>query len=79
MNPFDAIALRRAALLDEIATGRELMSITVKGLRQDFALASLGFTAGQLIGRTGWLRIAGVAVLALTLGRSIATRIFARR
>jgi hypothetical protein len=79
MKPFDAIALRRAALLEEMATGRELMSITVKSLRQDFALASLGFTAGQLLGRRGWLRIAGVAVLALTLGRSIATRIFARR
>jgi hypothetical protein len=79
MKPFDAIARRRAALLEEMAIGRELMSVTVKSLRKEFALASLGFTAGQLLGRKGWLRVAGAAILALTLGRSIATRIFARR
>jgi hypothetical protein len=79
MKPFDAIAQRRAALLEEIGSGRELMALTVKSLRKEFALAGLGFTAGQLIGRKGWLRVAGVAVLALTLGRSIVTRLLGRR
>ncbi len=73
-GPLAAITLRRAALLQEIGGERELMALTVQSLRKDLALASLGFTAGQLLGRKGWLRIAGVTVLALTLVRSLAAR-----
>jgi hypothetical protein len=78
-EPFDTIAVRRAALIQEIGNGREDIALIVQSLRKDFALASLGFAAGQLLGRKGWLRAAGVAMLALTLGRSLLARLLPAR
>lgn len=76
---FDAIAGRRAVLLEEIGQTRGEMTLAAMDMRKELAWASLGLVASQLVGRKRWLRITGLAVLAVSLGRPLLARFFPGR
>jgi hypothetical protein len=76
---FEAIALRRAALVEEIGFVREGMALTVQSLRKELAWASLGLMATQLIGRKRWLRVTSLVALAVALGRPLLAHFFPSR
>ena len=78
-NRFEAIALRRSALVEEIGYGREGMVLAVQGLRKELAWASLGLMVSQLIGRKRWVRVTGLAALAISLGAPLLARFFPAR
>jgi hypothetical protein len=78
-SPFDAIALRRAALVEEIGIARDGLAIAVQGLRKELAWASLGLMLSQLLGRKRWVRVAGLTALAVSLGSRLLARFFPAR
>jgi len=78
-NRFEAIALRRAALVEEIGAAREGMALTVQGVRKELAWAGLGLMVSQLFGRKRWLRVARLAVLAVSLGGPLFAQFFPAR
>lgn len=78
-SPFDAIALRRAALVEEIGIARDGLVIAVQGLRKELAWASLGLMLSQLVGRKRWVRAAGLTALAVSLGSRLLARLFPAR
>lgn len=78
-SPFDAIARRRAVLVDEIGFERERMAVTLEGLRKQMAMASLGLMVSQFVGRSRWLRIAALAAVAVSMSGTVLARLFAAR
>jgi len=78
-SPFDAIARRRSQLVEEIGLERIRVAITLQSLRKELALASLGLMVSQLIGRHRWLRIAGLAGLAISLSGPVLAYFFPGR
>ncbi len=78
-NRFEAIALRRAALVEEIGVAREGMTLAVQGLRKELAWAGLGLMVSQLIGRKRWLRIVGLGALAVSLAGPLLAHFFPAR
>ncbi len=67
-NRLRAIALRRRALGAEIEDERALLRELLADLRNDVAVAGLGFLAGRLAARHRWVRralvLGGVAAMA---------------
>lgn len=78
-SPFDAIARRRAVLVDEIGLERERMAVTLQSLRKQMAMASLGLMVSQFVGRSRWLRIATLAAVAVSMSGTVLARLFAAR
>lgn len=78
-SPFDAIARRRALLVDEIGLERERMAVTLQSLRKQMAIASLGLMVSQFVGRSRWLRIAALAAVAVSMSGTVLARLFAAR
>lgn len=70
MNRLDHIALRRAALLAQIAHTRDAVGQTVRGVRSAVAPVTLGIAAGQALAGRPWLRAAGlIGLAAMTMRR----------
>jgi hypothetical protein len=78
-SPFDAIARRRAVLVDDIGFERERMAVTLESLRKQMAMASLGLMVSQFVGRSRWLRIAALAAVAVSMSGTVLARLFVAR
>jgi hypothetical protein len=78
-SPFDAIARRRAVLVDEIGFERERTAVTLESLRKQVAMASLGLVVSQFVGRSRWLRIAALAAGAVSISGTLLARLFQAR
>jgi hypothetical protein len=76
---FEAIALRRAALVEEIGFAREGVTLVVRSLRKELAWAAMGLVVSQLLGRKRWLRIVSLGALAASLGAPLLAHFFPAR
>ena len=66
-NRFEAIAHRRAALVEEIGFARQGVTLVARSLRKELAWAGTGLVVSHLIGRKRWLRIVSLGALAVSL------------
>jgi hypothetical protein len=76
---FEAIAQRRAALVEEIGLAREGVTLVVRSLRKELAWAGVGLVVSQLIGRWRWLRIVSPGAMAVSLGAPLLAHFFPAR
>jgi uncharacterized membrane protein YjjB (DUF3815 family) len=77
--PFDAIARRRAVLVEEIGFERARVAVTLQTLHKQMAIASLGLMVSQFAGRSRWLRIAALAAVAVSIGGRMLARLLPAR
>ena len=76
---FEAIALRRAALVDEIELERDRMAGLLQVVSKQIAMVSVGFALSQLLGRSRWIRWAALAGTALSAVVPVLARILGSR
>ena len=76
---FEAIAQRRAALVEEIGLAREGVTLVVRSLRKELAWAGMGLVVSQLVGRKRWLRVVSLGALAVSLCAPLLAHFFPAR
>lgn len=79
ISRLEALAQRRAALVQDIAAQRDDVGAAVDTMRTQLAIASLGLVATRLVRRGGWLpRLAAVAAV-VSIALPLASRMLAAR
>ena len=79
ISRIEAIARRRAVLVDEIEIERGRLAMTLDTVGRQLALATMGIMVGRLLGRSRWLRIAAVCASALSMAGPLLARFFPAR